>query len=145
LPRTGAIPASLCGNARHDRQRGRARRRILPGGDGHGASLTRWAMSDPLTIARRILAELPTDPADLTDAHLPTIKSALAISLRLSDEILQRQKKLAALVEQGDRWPRRLKELKRIDRQMSRLFESEELLQPFVDQAMAIEAGGERL
>lgn len=99
-------------------------------------------MNDPIRHAQYVLAALPDDASEVTEDHVPTITAAVAARARFHEEIHGRQEKLARSVEAGDRSAGAAKRLKKIGKQMDRLFKAEELLKPFVDRALELEAAG---
>lgn len=102
-------------------------------------------MNDPVNAARYVLASLPDDPSEVTEEHVAKITAGVGVNVRLGYEVRQRQEKLARSVEAGDRSTGAVKRLKKIGRQMDRIFEAEEMLKPWVDRALELEAEGPRL
>ena len=100
-------------------------------------------MNNPITHAKYVLASLPPDPTELTAEHLPTIAAAVAARARFDEETRKRQEKLASAIYGGDRSPAVAKRLGKVEKQLARLVQAEALLEPYVDQALEIEAEGE--
>jgi hypothetical protein len=100
-------------------------------------------MNDPVSAVRYVLASLPDDPSEVTEEHVAKITAGVGVNVRLGNEVRQRQEKLARSIEAGDRSAGAVKRLKKIGRQIDRIFEAEAMLKPFVDRALEIEMEGE--
>lgn len=100
-------------------------------------------MNDPVSAVRYVLASLPDDPSEVTEEHVAKITAGVGVNVKLGNEVRARQEKLARAIDAGDRSAGAVKRLKKIEKQMGRIFKAEEMLKPFVDRALAIETEGE--
>lgn len=102
-------------------------------------------MNDPVSAARYVLASLPGDPSEVTEEHVAKITAGVGVNVKLGNEVRHRQEKLKWAIDAGDRSVGAAKRLKKIEKQMARIFEAEAMLKPFVDRALEIETEGETL